>query len=290
MSKVFKKFYSKILLFGEYTIINGTEGLAIPLDKFYMEFTFEKDKNVFHQSNELLKQYLKYVELNFDNSIYDIRAFNEDINSGLMVSSTIPIGFGLGSSGALIASFYHQYCVKKELHNSISELKTELGKLESFFHGASSGIDPLVSYLNQAIYIESPNEIHALSLDLKFNEEINFFLLNSAIERRTAPLVEIYKKKLLDNDFSNIIKDELVSKNKNIINAYINKDKQTVIKLFKEISSFQFDKMKEMIPAEIAAIFTTNNYCLKICGAGGGGFFLGMGESKNINDYIIITL
>ena len=45
MSREFKKFYSKILLFGEYTIINGSQGLAIPLDKFYMKFTFEKNNN-----------------------------------------------------------------------------------------------------------------------------------------------------------------------------------------------------------------------------------------------------
>jgi mevalonate kinase len=66
MSREFKKFYSKILLFGEYTIINGSQGLAIPLDKFYMKFTFEKDEFVFEKSNELLQEYSNYVVSNFD--------------------------------------------------------------------------------------------------------------------------------------------------------------------------------------------------------------------------------
>lgn len=140
MSRDFKKFYSKILLFGEYTIINGSEGLAIPLDKYYMNFSFEKDDLFFEKSNELLQEYSNYVVANFESDHYDIDRFSSDIQKGLLVSSTIPIGFGLGSSGALVASFYHEYCLVKEKYTSINLLKTELGKLESYFHGASSGL------------------------------------------------------------------------------------------------------------------------------------------------------
>lgn len=290
LQKEFKLFYAKILLFGEYAIINGAEGLAIPLDKFFLKFTFTKDENVFHQSNEFLKQYLEYIDINFDKSIYDINSFKEDIQNGLMVSSSIPIGFGLGSSGALVAAFYDQYCLKKEIHHSIPLLKAELGKLESFFHGASSGLDPLVSYLNQAIHIENSDKIHALSFDPKFNSELNLFLLNSTIERRTAPLVELFKTKLLKSDFSNNIHDVLIPLNNKIIKAYLNQDKQTVFDLFNKISIFQYEYMREMIPDIISEIFNTDKYHLKICGAGGGGFYLGIGDSKPINTYDIIKL
>lgn len=45
--------------------------------------------------------------------------------------------------------------------------------------------------------------------------------------------------------------------------------------------------MKEMIPESINEIYNTEDYLLKICGAGGGGFFLGMGDSSGISNEVI---
>ena len=290
MSREFKKFYSKILLFGEYTIINGSQGLAIPLDKFYMKFTFEKEEFVFEKSNELLQEYSNYVVSNFDSGHYDLDKFQSDIQNGLLVSSSIPIGFGLGSSGALVASFYHEYCLVKEKYASINLLKTELGKLESYFHGASSGLDPLVSYLHQAIHIINKDEIEAININTYFNSKLQLFLLNSAIERRTAPLVEIYKSKInTDPSFESEIK-KLSEFNSYIIDAYLKEDIENVKKYFQQISELQFKYMKEMIPESISGIYYSEYYLLKICGAGGGGFFLGMGDSDEINKYEKIKL
>ncbi|MEI6311019.1 MAG: mevalonate kinase [Bacteroidota bacterium] len=291
MINSFKKFYSKILLFGEYAIINGSEGLAIPLDSYYMQFTFEKDAHVFERSNELLVEYLKYVQLHTNNQIYNLLQFEKDIQKGLLVSSTIPIGYGIGSSGALVACFFDAYCIDKNHFESIDVLKKELGLLESYFHGASSGLDPLVSYLHQTVHIQSDGTCKAFAYNPTLNKTLSLFLVNSAIERRTAPLVAVYKEKLQkDSSFKSIIENQLFSLNHKIIQAYLAGDSSTYMQCFKEIATLQFMHFKEMIPSSIQSLFNQEAYTMKICGAGGGGFFLGMGDASAIKEYAVIPI
>lgn len=287
----FKKFYSKILLFGEYAIINGSEGLAIPLDSYYMQFTFEKDTHVFDRSNELLIEYLNYVQAHSNHSCYDLVRFEKDIQQGLLVSSTIPIGYGIGSSGALVACFFDAYCIAKNKFESIDLLKKELGLLESYFHGASSGLDPLVSYLHQTVHIQSDGTCKAFAYNPTLNKTLSLFLVNSAIERRTSPLVNTYKDKLGTNpSFKSMVENHLFSLNRAIIEAYLQGDTTACLALFKDISKLQFEHFQEMIPTAIQALFNQEAYTMKICGAGGGGFFLGMGDASAIKDYAVIPI
>ena len=75
--------------------------------------------------------------------------------------SSIPQGYGVGSSGALVASIYDQYAADKitVLENltrdKLLKLKQIFALMESFFHGKSSGLDPLNSYLSLPILINS---------------------------------------------------------------------------------------------------------------------------------------
>ena len=48
----------------------------------------------------------------FVNSVF-ISIDNESIKSGLYFESSIPIGYGIGSSGALVAALYEKYCSEK---------------------------------------------------------------------------------------------------------------------------------------------------------------------------------
>ena len=60
-----------------------------------------------------------------------------------------------------------------------------------------------------------------------------------------------------------------------------------VKRALQKISVIQLEHFKEMIPETIAMIWEkglhTEDYFIKLAGAGGGGFFLGIGENKNLN-------
>ena len=105
MSK--KIFNSKVLLFGEYSIIKESMALSIPYDVFGGELGFKSDKSIDPELRDFSK-FLKNLETRkeFD---FDFDSFAFDVGRGLFFDSSIPQGYGLGSSGALVASIYSKY-------------------------------------------------------------------------------------------------------------------------------------------------------------------------------------
>src|SRR5690606_10766092 len=78
----------------------------------------------------------------------------KDWDEGYRFEMNTPVGYGAGSSGVLTAIVYDQY--RKDSNEiNITDLKKRLALIESFFHGESSGLDPLVSYLNKPILVKS---------------------------------------------------------------------------------------------------------------------------------------
>ncbi|MAU58297.1 MAG: mevalonate kinase, partial [Flavobacteriaceae bacterium] len=152
-------FFAKILLFGEYGIIEDSKGLSIPYNFYRGALKIPKKKtDQVIESNTILIDFAKYIK-NIPVKIiaFDWKKFNKDLSLNMYFDSSIPKGYGVGSSGALVASIYDKYALNKitVLENLTKEklikLKTIFSKMESFFHGKSSGLDPLNSYLSLPI-------------------------------------------------------------------------------------------------------------------------------------------
>ena len=111
-------FYSKILLFGEYGIIKDSKGLSIPYNFFKGALkTGSQPTEASRKSNQGLKQFARYLEKmqeeDPDLVTFDLDALNRDIEEGMYFDSSIPQGYGIGSSGALVAAVYHKYAYEK---------------------------------------------------------------------------------------------------------------------------------------------------------------------------------
>jgi len=184
-------YYGKILLFGEYGIIEDSMGLSIPYSDYNGKFLISKESNPeSRKSNRLLYSfYQNLVELKASNSLpcsLDLIAFEKDLKNNIYFDSSIPQGFGIGSSGAIVAATYDRYCNKnkidsaKDIHNeSIIKLKSIFSKLESFYHGTSSGLDPLICYLNLPILIKSKTNLGTVGIPDSNNGKGAVFLLNT---------------------------------------------------------------------------------------------------------------
>ena len=121
-----KLFYSKILLFGEYGIIKNSKGLAIPYN-FYKgtlkkceshkqcEPHLRKEEDA-RKSNEALREFATYLQnlMEEENPIvrFNLEKLNADIAEGMYFDSSIPQGYGVGSSGALVAAIYSEYAIE----------------------------------------------------------------------------------------------------------------------------------------------------------------------------------
>ena len=150
-----RTYHSKIILFGEYSMIFDATALMIPLRRFSAQW-----RNVSHSdegamaSNASLQRFADYLStLEETINILNLQQFNSDLRSGLYLDSDVPSGYGLGSSGVLVAAVYDRYALQK--NDDLLQLKTLFGKMESFFHGSSSGIDPLQCYLGKPFRISA---------------------------------------------------------------------------------------------------------------------------------------
>lgn len=264
-----KTFPAKVLLFGEYTILSGSQALAIPFNKFSGKWSYDD-----RPEKELSQKFLYDFLLKHNCDHLDAETFKKELNSGLWFDSTIPQGYGLGSSGALVAAIYHQF---SKIKQDTPEVQRVLGELENFFHGSSSGLDPLVSYLQKSFKIKNPHDIEIVDFDFT---NLDLFLLNTHRPRQTGPLVGIYKEKLKDSNFksgcSNILGEDVNS----AIEYTLSGNKEKLFHHFWHISKFQWEYFQEMIPDFMKETWKKGldqgDYALKLCGAGGGGLILGM--------------
>lgn len=191
-------FYAKILLFGEYGIIEDSKGLTIPYNSYKGSLKFS-DSAKGEISNQSIQKFSIYLEEIFPNE-FDFELMKSDIEQGMYFDSTIPQGYGVGSSGALVAAIYERYVLNKiEIEQEISkeiitELKVVFSKMESFFHGTSSGIDPLICYLNLPLLINSKTDISTVGIPEQKEGKGAVFLVNSGSPGETAPMVQIFLK------------------------------------------------------------------------------------------------
>ncbi|MBT3584470.1 MAG: mevalonate kinase [Halobacteriovoraceae bacterium] len=281
-----KAFYSKILLFGEYSIIKHSMALSIPYSLFEGKLKFQRETQP-QVDNELkaLARYLKDLknknQLNF---VFDVHAFDFDLGQGLYFDSSIPQGYGVGSSGALVASLFHRYGDAKL--KDIAELKNIFSIIESHFHGSSSGIDPLISYLNKNILVRGNDELGTVSIP-NFNEgKGGIFLLNTSRSRRTEPLVNLFLEKCKSKLYEDNIENVLVPINNNCISNFLEGLTDELYDSFEVLSKFQLDNFSPMIPNLYLDLWNkgleSRKFFLKLCGAGGGGFLLGI--TKNFDE------
>ena len=284
-------FYSKILLFGEYGIIQDAMGLSIPYNFYKGKFHFAEDK--YSDSNEHLRNfftYLSYLDVSGEGiNKLDLVAFKKDIQAGIAFDSSIPQGFGVGSSGALVAAIYDKYASDKItiLENLTREklltLKSIFSKMESFFHGKSSGLDPLNSYLSLPILINSQDNIEPAGIpSQKQDGKGAVFLLDSGITGETAPMVQIFMENMKQEGFRKMIKNQFVKHTDACVSDFLQGNITSLFGNVKELSKVVFENFKPMIPQEFHKLWKkgieTNTYYLKLCGSGGGGYMLGFTE------------
>lgn len=288
-------FYAKILLFGEYGIIEDSMGLSIPFNQFNGALKLDKINNSAHsESNKDIQLFYQYLcDLNSKNELpcqFNLTQFKTDIDNGLYFDSSIPQGFGVGSSGALVASVYNQYGINKiKINNEpngdeILKLKTIFSKLESFFHGKSSGLDPLICYLNLPVLIKSKTDLDTIKLPTpNENGKGAIFLLNSGSPGQTQGMVTIFLEKLKNEGFRSLIKNQFKKHNDDCIDAFLRKDIQPLFSSLKKLSQLVYDNFSPMIPDNYKSIWKkgieSNSYYLKLCGSGGGGFILGFTQN-----------
>ena len=283
------RYYSKVILFGEYSMIFDSTALMVPLKRFSAQWQLPQSRNrtASLTSNQSLKRFCQYLSENEAlSNLFDLQALRKDLDDGLFLASNVPSGYGLGSSGTLVAAVYDGYAKQKS--DDLLALKTLFGQMESYFHGSSSGIDPLQCYLGKPFKI-TPKNVEILKHDF-LKKDIHICLIDSKIKSNTKPLVEHFKRQRENPEFLNRFQKEYAPYVKKTMNALIWNDKVVFFKSLKQLTKGQLEFLRPMITDNTLDLFTKDydfNFGVKISGSGGGGYVLGFTDNvEKSNDLL----
>ena len=277
--KEFETFSSKVLLFGEHIINKGARGLAIPSDLYsgYLCFENLNDAKYIESNNTLQKLATFIISNDAIQKQLDTNQLLTDIEEGLIFESNIPIGYGMGSSGALVAAIVKHYGKEKILKADLQTQKQYLASIESFFHGKSSGLDPIVSFINEPLLV-SDTHTERVALKDKKKQFIEVSLIDTGISRSTSKWVNIFLKRAQISPFDKVLESSYKPANELCIDSFLSNQYLPFWKSLKIISQLQYDYLTDFIPKPFHEKWKDglryNEFYLKICGAGGGGFML----------------
>lgn len=268
-----------MLLAGEYAVLMGGPGFAIPLPSHALRWS----RNPGQIPDPRLVDFAQALEKDFPvREILDLDAFEAALHEGCFLSGNIPLAYGMGSSGAVCAAVYDRFGVMKS--TDPMELREHLRSMEAHFHGNSSGLDPLVSYLEKPIRIEGqslqilefpgPEDLYTLGVRM----------IDSGIPRSTRPLVAWFEGQLQSPAYADKILT-FVSINRTLIEAITTGNVAALFNAWESVSALSLEIFPAMIPESLLSAWRnglqSGSYFLKLCGAGGGGLFLALVKDED---------
>jgi mevalonate kinase len=282
-----KNYPAKLLLFGEHTVNLSSQALAVPLPLFSGKWALAKHLS----SSELaarqmqlpqLAEYLDRLQQRGELlAQLDVEAFRQALAEGLVFESDIPMGYGAGSSGALVAGVLGNWKLGnwEIVDRPILELKKALAQMEAFFHGTSSGTDPLVCFLQKPVLLGGEAGAQIVEIPTSFSTH-QIFLLDTGMPRQATPFIEYFLEKMRDEAFAEHCREGLLPSVEAAIAGFLAGNGQLVFEEVHRIGGFQLRNLEALIPEKFRPIWQQgldgDLFKLKVCGAGGGGFILGI--------------
>ena len=275
------RYWSKLLLFGEYSMIFDGCAVVIPLKRFSASWTRAQgtDDAFLCFSNRELARFRRFLAENPTLAgAVNTSAFADDLADGWALASNVPLGYGLGSSGTVVAAVYDRYADQKT--SDAMELKKLFSRMESFFHGSSSGIDPLQCYLGKPFRIGASG---IRTLPDAFPEKgIRICLIDTGTKSDTRPLVESFRKQRDDVVFLHDFEQTYLPCVRECTDSLIQGDSERFFPALRQLSASQLRFFRAMIPDSVLSLFESSfefRFGIKILGSGGGGYMLGFTDN-----------
>jgi len=95
-------------------------------------------------------------------------------------------------------------------------------------------------------------------------------------------MVEIFFESMKNKEYSKIIKEDFINTTDNCVDDFLKADFKSLFLNIKKLSKVVLKNFKPMIPEDFHNIWAkgieSNDYFLKLCGSGGGGYILGFSQ------------
>jgi len=158
--------------------------------------------------------------------------------------------------------------------------------LEGFFHGRSSGLDPLISYLNKPVLINRDKQVSTIEFDVQ-KTGIAMALIDTHTTSATGPLVQHFIDLFNLPEFEQAFQKQFVPANNACIESLLNGDQQHFFLNLEQLIRFEVYHFHRMIPVNFHRVIShaiCSKVYIKLLGSGGGGFLLAFADSQNVLD------
>ena len=264
---------AKVLLLGEHTVLKGGRGLAVPYFRRSLDWAEGKVDDRLLALADYLADHFTPVEM-------DLERLYDDLREGHHLAGDIPTGYGLGSSGAVCAAVLDRYAKPPVRAHGTRALRQTLARMEQHYHRQSSGIDPLIAYLQEPLELRSGGDAGAIALPPGWHRP--FFVVDTRIERASAPLIEAFLQSY-EGGLTDVIRQGWMPAVDVAIDTLVAGNTAALWQSFSLISELQLNFFADFIPSTFYGAWSGEGaYCLKLCGAGGGGMLLGMARDRAV--------
>lgn len=285
------QFNSKLLLFGEYGLMAGAMALSVPFSKFSASLDFDMDELNQDSTAEIenLYRYLKkdkgILNLNYK---FDLQRMKNNLQNGLYLKSNIPQKYGVGSSGALVAALFDRYSSGSYSKTAPDPnlLKEDFSRLERYFHGTSSGIDPLISYLNRPLILDAAKQIQLVDFDLQ-KSGVSVALIDTGTTGATGPLVEYFMALYKDPVFKHVFETRFIPANNTCIETLLKGELPRFFQHLEQLIRFELEYFQRMFTGNFPSVIENalnSEVYIKLLGSGGGGFLIAMADNDQVMD------
>ena len=268
----------KIILSGEHAMIYGKPALVSAIDKRLTVSISEGDGR---NNNPKIEEIILIVKKYLQNKKVPI----EEKNCHISIQSDIPIGRGLGSSGALsvaAAASLMEFFTGTQYNPE--EINNCAYQIEKLFHKNASGVDPTTSCFGGLIFYRKEFEFLKTisSLHAKIPKEIaeNLYLIDSGKPHEsTAEMVQQVGK--LYNNRSKFVE--------NVFQKIERITKRMVVSLMKEDREFftQTVTENEELLEKIGVVSSSTIKLLETLKPYGVGKITGAGGKKSGSGYLL---
>jgi mevalonate kinase len=195
---------AKIILFGEHFVVYGEPAIVVAIDRrAYAEAELRQDKRLRFQSANL------NTSCFFENGVFKVEqgdakearlkfepvklavekvlaASGKNVGLDITINSAIPVGAGLGSSAAVVASVTAAVSALLGLEFSKQDIFRIAFEAERVVHGTPSGVDPAIATFGGTLLFQVDTGFKPLEV----KTDIPLVIGNTGVERSTKIQVE----------------------------------------------------------------------------------------------------
>jgi mevalonate kinase len=195
---------AKIILFGEHFVVYGEPAIVVAIDRrAYAEAELRQDKRLRFQSANL------NTSCYFENGVFKVEqgdakeaklkfepvklavekvlaASGKNVGLDITINSAIPVGAGLGSSAAVVASVTAAVSALLGLEFSKQDIFRIAFEAERVVHGTPSGVDPAIATFGGTLLFQVDTGFKPLEV----KTDIPLVIGNTGVERSTKIQVE----------------------------------------------------------------------------------------------------